>query len=583
MTGLPVRVSAGVVRIGPVGCPECFATRRRRMTGRDQADVPDSPLLTESVRVLVAALADHVARDSVLELDLADLSVRRRRFLPDPTCEACGDLPPDRPGPLAITGAHPKRGPDTHRSRSAVETLPRLLSVYVDDETGVVRAVNPGAVGPFVVAGAPVPLRPTGAFEPGFGRSPGYRASEATAVLEALERYGGVTPGGRRTVVRGSFAELAGHALDPRTLGTHPPESHALPDFPYRPFAEDAVCDWVWGHSLVRDEPVLVPERYAYYSTTPGDDRPFVWEMGNGCALGSGFAEAVLHGLFEVVERDAFLLTWYARLPVPRLDLPDGSPAALRSAAITAATGHDVLLFDTTPEYGIPAVWAMAVHPDGEPAVVCAGGAGPTPAHAAVAALDELGPIAVALSARFAGRPGPPTADPGPTGPDTAGPDTAGPSAAGPSAASPDGFADPALATDPDLVRGMADHCALSGLRAVLPRFDFLLDDEREHRPLTSAGPFKAPDLGTDLAEAVRRLAEAGLDVVVVDQTTPEHRAADLVCVKVVVPGAVPMTFGHRNRRVEGLPRLLEIPRALGYADHVLSVDELNPHPHPFP
>ncbi|WP_345153771.1 hypothetical protein [Nonomuraea rubra] len=35
---------------------------------------------------------------------------------------------------------------------------------------------------------------------------------------------------------------------------------------------------------------------------------------------------------------------------------------------------------------------------------------------------------------------------------------------------------------------------------------------------------------------------------------------------KVIVPGTVSMTFGHRYRRVHGLPRLPGLPRVLGTA-----------------
>ncbi|MET9239211.1 YcaO-like family protein [Nonomuraea sp. NPDC003709] len=38
------------------------------------------------------------------------------------------------------------------------------------------------------------------------------------------------------------------------------------------------------------------------------------------CALGGSMAEALLYGLLETVERDAFLMTWYGRLPVPRIE-----------------------------------------------------------------------------------------------------------------------------------------------------------------------------------------------------------------------------------------------------------------------
>ncbi|MGX1763268.1 hypothetical protein ACWIG5_41330 [Streptomyces lydicus] len=49
------------------------------------------------------------------------------------------------------------------------------------------------------------------------------------------------------------------------------------------------------------------------------------------------------------------------------------------------------------------------------------------------------------------------------------------------------------------------------------------------------------------------------------------------------MPGTVPMTFGHRNRRDHGLPRIRTAPRILGYAEHDLGADASNPYPHPFP
>ncbi|MGH3974889.1 MAG: YcaO-like family protein, partial [Pseudonocardiaceae bacterium] len=90
-------------------------------------------------------------------------------------------------------------------------------------------------------------------------------------------------------------------------------------------------------------------------------------------------------------------------------------------------------------------------------------------------------------------------------------------------------------------------------------------------------------DLAKDLCELVGRYLNIGLDVIVVNQTTPEHQTGGLSCVKVLVPGTLPMTFGHRFRRTTGIPRLLSVPRLLGYHARDLRPDEINPHPHPFP
>jgi ribosomal protein S12 methylthiotransferase accessory factor len=143
------------------------------------------------------------------------------------------------------------------------------------------------------------------------------------------------------------------------------------------------------------------------------------------------------------------------------------------------------------------------------------------------------------------------------------------------------------LVADPDRVRGMADHELLYGHRDTLPRWDFLLgaaraDSERGFADAFPGRPARSTDLLDDLTELTGRYQAVGLDVVVVDQTGPEQRAAGLCSVKVIVPGTLPMTFGHRNRWVAGIGRVRTVPVLLGHRATPLTEDDLNPHPHPF-
>ncbi|KJY27506.1 YcaO-like family protein, partial [Streptomyces katrae] len=118
------------------------------------------------------------------------------------------------------------------------------------------------------------------------------------------------------------------------------------------------------------------------------------------------------------------------------------------------------------------------------------------------------------------------------------------------------------------------------------PRLEFLLADTPSV-PVAAAwpgAPEPVADLAALLAATVDRLAGAGLEVVTVDQTEPGLRdRLGLHCVKVVVPGSLPMTFGHVNRRTRGLPRLLDVPHRLGRTPGPLRHEELALHPHPFP
>jgi ribosomal protein S12 methylthiotransferase accessory factor len=70
---------------------------------------------------------------------------------------------------------------------------------------------------------------------------------------------------------------------------------------------------------------------------------------------------------------------------------------------------------------------------------------------------------------------------------------------------------------------------------------------------------------------------------VVVEQTAPEQAGYGLRTVKAIVPGALPMTFGHVHHRTRGLPRLLAVPAALGFWPAPKHHADLDILPHPLP
>jgi ribosomal protein S12 methylthiotransferase accessory factor len=490
---------------------------------------------------------------AILRLSLLDGSVRRHRFLPDPWCPRCSDLPPD----TRLGAALPRR--PLIKAAPGEFRLHQLHSWvadrYVDAETGLIASVDAGsrAGTPTAVAHL-VPARVHSDSQHGFGRAGDYRSARLTALAEALERSSGERPGGRRSTVRGSYEELADDAIDPRTLGTPPQELYRLPDYPFVPFAPDQRTNWVWGYSFGRSAPVLVPQSIAYYGRRPETEPHWVFETSNGCAAGSCLEEAILYGLLEVAERDAFLMTWYARLAVPRVDLDSAADRRipLIEEMLARRFGCEVMIFSTMLEQRVPTFLTFAVNRTAKARWAMAFGAAAhlDPERAVRSALLEIATLLEALSA----------------GRDFA-------------------AVEPMLA-DPLLVREMDDHSALYAHPATLPRADFL-DGDGPRLPLSAvtarAGWPRHADLADDLDELVGRWLAAGMDVIAVDTTSTEQAAGGFASAKVIVPGTLPMTFGHAFRRTEDLPRLLTVPRLLGYRDRDLRPEELNPHPHPFP
>ena len=113
----------------------------------------------------------------------------------------------------------------------------------------------------------------------------------------------------------------------------------------------------------------------------------------------------------------------------------------------------------------------------------------------------------------------------------------------------------------------------------------FLLDNNRPLRSFDEEYKWSSrhTDLTDDLTDILQVFRRLNRDVIVVDQTTLETSRNGLCCVKVIIPGMLPMTFGHHLTRLTGLERVLEVPMELGYAEQPLTLEQLNPYPHPFP
>ena len=297
---------------------------------------------------------------------------------------------------------------------------------------------------------------------------------------------------------------------------------------------------------------MLIPEQLAYYALGPENSRSsprFVYETSNGCALGGSVAEAVLHGLFEVIERDAFLASWYARRPVPRVDTWAVDDPLVRSVlARFGAEGMQVEVLDIRAGLPTPA-FAVSVTGGGRedrPALALAAGAHLDPVRALQGALVEV-------AAAFARR------DPAKA------------------AIRPERGRE--LLAHPERVLTMADHSDQCWPPEAVGKRDFVRSsspalDWRE----SFAPPGEKPlPVREELARLVGAVLELASDVLVVDQSFDPFRASGLRCVKVLAPGLLPMTFGNAYRRVSEA-RL----RAAG-ADAPADLRALALLPHPFP
>jgi ribosomal protein S12 methylthiotransferase accessory factor len=386
------------------------------------------------------------------------------------------------------------------------------------------------------------------------GQSHSFAASRDLAFLEGLERYAGTHRRERGGIVTDSYDNLGDAALDPRDCGMYAPETYR-DDPMIAPFDPARPIPWVQGWSLRDDRPVLVPARLVYYSAGTAADH-FVFECSNGCATGSCLEEAVLFGLLELIERDAFLLAWYGSARLTEIDLGACSSPVLRAMTDRAALcGYDVHAFDNRIDLSVPVVTGLAVRRDGGPGTLAfAAGAAFDPETAVEAAVSEILTYLPHLPRQVTERP-----------------------------AELDAMAD-----DFGLVRRLPDHAALFGL----PRMARYVDSYLEPKDVGSPAQVYAEwedrrprglDLREDVLWCTRELARAGCDVIVVDQTAPEQRAMGLRTVCAIAPGLLPIDFGWARQRALTMPRLRTAQRRAGMRPDDLRESEVRRVPHPFP
>jgi ribosomal protein S12 methylthiotransferase accessory factor len=580
LSWIPGFVAFGEGVVGPLvhpgipGCSLCADTRRLK-AGRDRKEMwalhsrfaeqeavsadawasrtglmHMSLLIAEEVRsALYGNRGDSEAR--VQLVDLNTLKSTRHVFLPDPLCPICGSLPDDCPDLARITlRPSPKTSVDSYRSRSMEELKQFLAHDYLDNRTGFLNGKIRDLTSTFADASVNLPLFTED--EATAGRTHSYARSELTAMLESLERYCGLSPRGKRSVVRNSYLNVQEQALNPLSVGVHTEEQYSRQNFPFQPFHPNRPLDWVWGYSLQQERPILVPELLAYYSMGCGDG--FVFETSNGCALGGSLEEAIFYAMLEVLERDSFLLTWYAQLPLTRLDPFSVNDPELHGMIhrLEAVAGYEVMLYNSTMEHGIPSVWSIAKNKRTQGVnLICAAGAHPDPVRAAKSSIHELAGMLLVFDEKL----------------------------------EKNRETYERMLHDPYQVRRMEDHSMLYALPQAEERLRFLLDDPRPLR--TFEEEFKPTaqhaDLTDDLKDMLQALRKVHLDVIIVEQTTPELARNGLHCVKALIPGTLPMTFGYHLTRLTGLERVLNVPQQLGYAERALTNEQLNRHPHPFP
>jgi len=212
-------------------------------------------------------------------------------------------------------------------------------------------------------------------FQVTLGKGFGHDQSQLSALGEAFERLSACYHGDE------PYAYLPANAI---TLPTLSPQAlmgfsaKQYEDFIHTaaehldepgviPYHSDQPQRWTLAFNLTKDCYYAIPFDFCYTQTPPttlAQKYPFSRWNSNGCAAGSHLAEAVIQGIFEVIERDAVAQWWYHEKRCPEVSL---SQLALTEKDLQTISNHfdehwSYWLLDLTTDIPLPTFTAIGQH-----------------------------------------------------------------------------------------------------------------------------------------------------------------------------------------------------------------------------
>jgi ribosomal protein S12 methylthiotransferase accessory factor len=360
-----------------------------------------------------------------------------------------------------------------------------------------------------------------------FGKGSTAEQAEASALMEAIERYSGIFQGDEIRMKRRFTDFPPGEAIHPndvllfsdaqyRSPTDEPDDSHPVP----APFDPSEKIEWSPAWSLRDQRFKFLPTSLLYFFYGGPDA---YHADSNGCAAGNTREEAIVQGFLELVERDAYAIWWYNRSQRAEVDLSQFNDSYVRDLQSQLAdTGRRLWVLDVTSDLGVPTYVAI-LHwmQNGHENIEFGSGAHFDSRIALLRTLTELNQF---LSIGLMGG-------------------------------------------------GTGEKSSLDGITPLqLREYPFLIPSGKPVQPDSGSkfGPLETTREQVDACVDIAR--RAGLDFLVLDQTRPD---VEVPVVRVIVP-----SLRHFYRRF-GPGRLYDVPVELGLRDQPMPESELTPYlPH---
>lgn len=242
---------------------------------------------------------------------------------------------------------------ETHRSKTPDSTLR-----FVENMRSILEMIDFQDATSLDRLGIPVFLchriRPDDSRTSHTGKGVSAIQAQVSLTMESIERFCSEYRSEYSSkLLKGSYDSLKTkhNTLDPQSL--------ILSNITnYRP---DGEIHWVWGTDILRQEDILVPACTVYHPFHL-DEFFLMNTHTNGIASGNTLEEAVIHGLAEVIERDAWSIAQYNRHFREALSVEDGAENRFIVDVIERYDNADIEIVakNITSDVGVPVIAAFS-------------------------------------------------------------------------------------------------------------------------------------------------------------------------------------------------------------------------------
>lgn len=175
-----------------------------------------------------------------------------------------------------------------------------------------------------------------------------------SAVGEGVERYC-PTFYDLSTMLELSYSELKARGFDaikPSSFSLFHDSQYEDPDFPFKRFTDDTVVYWDSVYDIFNRKQVYCPATFIYMPFSNGRV-PISEQISTGFAAHSNYYDAFLNAIYEVIERDSFMISWMGQLEIPKIKVQGKLKEFVNSIIPSHMKIH---LFDMTTDIKVPSV-----------------------------------------------------------------------------------------------------------------------------------------------------------------------------------------------------------------------------------